>query len=283
MCIGVCISAETLYDVVQRPHLRQVLRMLPEQVQQEIYSPTADNNAIRIFTSNNFKMLQGRIETEAVLYIGVHGHSRAWYVGRTSAGRCRGKKAWNGPAVRWMEHFTQTFNRGSRDPARRYRIWRQWAPYMLSFLTIMHGPLERISRAEIHAIRTLQPPTQSNPTGEGQNLRQKRTRPWPSARSRPTTQRECDLNIWKNNKPRNWTSEALSLWGTWDELVCYAKRNWKMQEDRLIKRAFEPGCMSLMVLLCASGRHLFPWKYVWRLTNPCESRCRLWCLPGHTS
>ena len=127
MCIGVCISVETLYDVVQRPHLRQVLRMLPEQVQQEIYSPTADNNAIRIFTSNNFKMLQGKIETEAVLYIGVHGRSRAWYVGRTSAGRCRGKKAWNGPAVRWMEHFTANFIRILGQTLRKSRdVEKAW-------------------------------------------------------------------------------------------------------------------------------------------------------------
>ena len=47
MCIGVAVSIATLRDVHKRPALRQVLRMLPEPVQRDIYDDKQQSEAVR--------------------------------------------------------------------------------------------------------------------------------------------------------------------------------------------------------------------------------------------
>jgi hypothetical protein len=180
------------------------------------------------FVANNFRLLRGQVETEAILYVGVHARSRCWYVGRTTTNRTRGRDVWFGPAVRWMEHFTDTYSRRSADVARRYKQWRLFAPYLLSFIAVMHGEAKPIAEAEMRAIRTLQPPTQSTPTGSGQSWRQQRTRPWPSMRARPDAKKECELNIWSKTVPNKWQAQATALWSSWEEFLVYAKKSWKM-------------------------------------------------------
>ena len=194
------MAIRTLEGHETRPCMRQCMRILPEGVQRDINNGHFQSDTMRTFVHNNFALLLGKFSTEGVLYIGVHGRPKAWYIGRTANTRTRSAKTWHGPALRWREHFCDTFSRKTGQPARRNKIWNKFAPCFLYFLAVEVGSTTEIGRKETVAIRSLQPPTQSTPTGKGQNLKQKRTRPWPSARCRPSVERECDLNLRETTK-----------------------------------------------------------------------------------
>ena len=90
MCIGVCTTVANLREVGSRACLRQVLRMLPGDVQHELHFSGSRPGAMYHFVANNFRLLRGQVETKAILYVGLHARSRCWYVGRTTTNRTRG-------------------------------------------------------------------------------------------------------------------------------------------------------------------------------------------------
>ena len=178
MCLGVCISIETLAEAPSRTCKRQAMCGMPVETQKALYRKDFSHCSVTNLIQNNFDLLCGKMESDAVLYLAVHAKSKTWYIGRTTCGRQRAQHVWHGPAVRWREHFHDSFTRTSGTKARRYKAWQKFAPSFLSFIAIQCGDRKVIEHLETQAIRTLQPPTQCTPCGCGSSTKQRPTKSW---------------------------------------------------------------------------------------------------------
>jgi len=276
--VGITITLSNLLQWSTRPFLRNVLRALPVDVQRCILQGKLDSATMRDFLDFNMQLLHGSAKCEAVLYIALHARCKAWYAGRTKQNRQRGQRQWDGPAARWREHLVDTYRRpsGLEAKPRRYQLWSRFAPFQLSFLAVQGGTQREVIGMEDKVIRTLQPPTQCTPTGQGKSWRQRRCRPWPNQRRTVAIDDETDLNVWQKAAPRNAIKRASQLWGSWEEFCAWARRHWRMSPAQAIDQAFQPSSVALLVLLCSSWQVMLPWRKCWQLPHPTETLCNVW-------
>ena len=153
VCIGIAISMQATSDWKSKPYLRNVLRILPREVQKAYFEERFDMDAVVRFTWNNLRLLLGHVQTEAVLYIGLHARTKAWYVGRTQQNRYKGPHVWKGPTLRWQEHFKVTVV----EDLVRYNSWcwqcmqQQYENNATTWMVTY--PFEEVVRADGRAIR----------------------------------------------------------------------------------------------------------------------------------
>ena len=85
MVVGITISCGTLLDFDKRPCIKQVLRLVPPEVQKAIYDQKMDSPEMVKFVRNNMSLLLEPTTYEGAVYVALHGKSKVWYIGKTSA------------------------------------------------------------------------------------------------------------------------------------------------------------------------------------------------------